>query len=169
MVRLPVFKGVENVTLLGVQRGQLQHIAALHMAHGDIVIKVDGARLARRNAHGLEAGLGKHQHLRIRIHIQGLEQAGQIAPLLVVVQLCLAGGELAIQQLGGIVGRRVGVIDGRQVGGDDGVFSYTWMAFPVRLRIHNGKVQTSHGAEVSVREARKLLQVVDLPVEEQSK
>jgi hypothetical protein len=61
--------------LPGIERGQLQRFAILNVADADVIVEVNRARRAGGDALDLNAGAGKHQHLRVGGNAQFLEQS----------------------------------------------------------------------------------------------
>src|SRR5262249_13984887 len=55
---------VEDAAQLRVGGGDLQHVAVVAVADVNVVVEVDGARRARRDASALQARLGADKHLR---------------------------------------------------------------------------------------------------------
>src|SRR5712691_2690828 len=101
-----VVQAVEDHTLLGIERGQLQHLPILSVADARIVVEINRARGAGGDAFDLNTRAGKNQHLRVGADAELLEQSGQIAPAVGrVVELELPAGEAPGETPDGIVGR----------------------------------------------------------------
>src|SRR5579864_8861952 len=95
---------VEDNALLGIERAQLQLLPVLHKADGHVVVKIDRARSSRGDVGNLDAGLRKHQDLRVGVYTQLFEQRGKISPSIWrVVELGPAALQLFVQTGYGIV------------------------------------------------------------------
>ncbi len=116
-------QAVENRALLGIDGRQLQHLAILHKTNGGVVVEINGARRARRDVRGLNAGARKHQHLRIDVDVQLLQDGGQVSPAVRrVVEFDFPALELLFK-LRDRVGNGTRVLNGRIVQGNvEGIF-----------------------------------------------
>src|SRR5436190_17249063 len=86
--RLPRWSRLERIkdeTLGRIQRCQLD-VATLGNADKHVIVEVDGARCRRTNEVGVKAGLREHQHLRIDIDVEMLEQTWQESQIFLVVE-----------------------------------------------------------------------------------
>src|SRR5919204_1141328 len=70
---------IEGDSLRRIERGQLEHFAARHGSNRDRVVEIHRARIARVDERLLKACLREHQHLRIDVDSEVLEQARQIS------------------------------------------------------------------------------------------
>src|SRR5579863_1138527 len=112
-------QAVEDHTLLGIERGQLQRVTILNVADARIVIEINCTRRAGGDAFGLNTRSGKNQHLRVGADVKLLEQSGQIAPAVRrVVELELSASE-ALDETPHGIGGRIRVLDGGMIQRDE--------------------------------------------------
>jgi hypothetical protein len=74
-------KAVKDHALPRVKRGHFEQIATTDKSHHDVVTEVKRPRIPRVDPRRLEAGFRENQHLRIRIHIERLQNRPQISVL----------------------------------------------------------------------------------------
>ena len=72
-------KAVKDHSLPGVERRHLQEVAAANKSHHHVVAEVQRAGVVRLDSGRLEAGLRKHQDLRVLIEMQHLEELGEVS------------------------------------------------------------------------------------------
>src|SRR6202521_709143 len=112
-------QAVEDHTLLGIERGQLQHFPILNVADARIVVEINRAQGAGEDAFDLNTRSGKNHHLRVGADAKFPEQSGQIAPAVGrVVELELAAVE-ALDETPHGIGGRTRVLDGGMIQGDE--------------------------------------------------
>ena len=79
MVALVLVQYIEDGALHRIERNELEHFSVVHLADVNVVIEVERARSLRRDLFVLEAGLGKHQRLRVDRDLQPIKHRLQIA------------------------------------------------------------------------------------------
>ena len=102
-----------------IHRRQLDAIRAGHEGCRHLVVEVDGARPAGRDRLSLQAGLREHQHLRIGVDVEPVEEAAQVAgPVAGPAQRGASVREAEPQLVHCIVGRPASKPQRRMVGGE---------------------------------------------------
>jgi len=105
-------EAIENDALLGIESGELQHIAILDVPDGNFVVEVDGAGGAGRDVGDLGAGAGEDEDLGIEGDVELLQDGLKITPVVRrEIELGLAGFEALFEVRDG-VGSGAVVLDG---------------------------------------------------------